>query len=103
MKKQIFDVKNESTRFEKQGLINQSQNAKMEVLKEREDKLSQENQDYRSQITLLSDKVLFQDNKALDLENSIKDLKSSVNEREDVKNNNKFSEFIGLFIKKMIV
>ncbi len=87
LKKQIFDVKNESARFEKQVLINQSQNAKVEALKEREDKLSQQNQDYRSQITLLSDKVLFQDNNALDLKNSIKDLQSSINEREDVRNN----------------
>ena len=57
---------------------------KVETLKEREDKLSQENQDYRSQIALLSDQVLLQDNKTLDLENSIKELKASVNEREDV-------------------
>lgn len=57
---------------------------KVESLKEREDKLSQENQDYRSQIALLSDQVLLQDNKTLDLENSIKELKSSVIEREDV-------------------
>ena len=65
-------------------MIKQSQNIRIESLKEREDKLAQENQDYRSQIGLLSDQVLLQDNKTLDLHNTIKELKSSVSERDDV-------------------
>ena len=84
LKKQIFEVKNENMRLEKQVMIKQSQNIRIESLKEREDKLAQENQDYRSQIGLLSDQVLLQDNKTLDLHNTIKELKSSVSERDDV-------------------
>ena len=71
-------------RLEKQVMIKQSQNIRIESLKEREEKLAQENQDYRSQIGLLTDQVLLQDSKTLDLHNTIKELKSSVNERDDV-------------------
>lgn len=84
LQKQLFDVKNENRRLEKQFLIKQSQNAKIEDLKDRQDKLIQENQDYRSQLTLLSDQILIQDNKTLDLENSIKELRNSINERDEV-------------------
>lgn len=84
LKKQIFEVKNENMRLEKQVMIKQSQNIRIESLKEREEKLAQENQDYRSQIGLLSDQVLLQDSKTLDLHNTIKELKSSVAERDDV-------------------
>lgn len=71
-------------KLEKQVLIKQSQNVRIETLKEREDRLAQENQDYRSQISLLSDQVVLQDNKTLDLQNSIKELKSSVSDRDEV-------------------
>lgn len=86
LQKQLFDVNNENKRLEKQFLIKQSQNSKIEDLKDREDKLIQENQDYRSQIALLSDQVMLQNNKTFDLENSIKELKNSIVEREEVKN-----------------
>ena len=71
-------------RLEKQILMKENNNIKIETLKEREDKLHQENQDYRSQISLLSDQILVQDSKTLGLENSLTDLKSSMNEKEEV-------------------
>lgn len=85
LQKQLFDEKNENKRLEKQFLIKQSQTSKIEDLKDREDKLIQENQDYRSQIALLSDQVMLQNSKTFDLENSIKELRNSINEREEVK------------------
>jgi len=87
-------VKNDNMRLEKQVLIKQSQNIRIETLKDREDRLAQENQDYRSQIALLSDQVLLQDNKTLDLQNSIKELKYNVNERDDVISLRKIMSFI---------
>ena len=58
------------------------------------EKLTKENQDYKHQITLLTDQTVIQDNKTYDLQNIINHMRDLLNEKEEVQNKNRFKTFI---------